>query len=330
MMQESRRRRPPAEGFLCGETLAKDDDDCASNVCFHCNLPGPDDVTLQFNCREPSCGALEGDEAAAELRDDQYAVDANFFDKGYDLAGATGFKVWTGSRLLIETLAWPRDDDDCDRLHAIQKRLCDGARLIELGSGVGVVGTYLSAIGSQVLLTDLPTLVENAIYGNLLRNESITTSTSYAPPSDTTLCPSWLTPDGIRIRKGWASSTPLDWTHPLDEQLTKEQSSSIDFIVASDVVFLASMLSSLLDTVESIFEASSGNNPSLILSFQRRDAKDGEESVAFTTVDGVLAAVKRRGWSIDCLAWRPVKVKKEVEGVVTDDKSEVFVFEIRP
>jgi len=195
---------------------------------------------------------------------------------------------------------------------------------------VGVVGTYLSAIGSQVLLTDLSTLVENAIEPNLVRNEKIMASTSTISSSDEYSCPWWIAPDGIRLGKGWANCTPLDWTVPLDEQLTKDQSSSIDFIIASDVVFLASMMNSLLHTVDTIFNASASNNPSFILSFQRRDAKDGEGSAAFTTVDGVIAAVELRGWSLGCLAWRPVTVRKETEGEVTDELSEVFVFEIKP
>ena len=237
-------------------------------------------------------------------------------------------KVWTGSRLLLETLAWPQSND-CNRLKEIQEIICNGARLIELGSGVGVVGAYLSAIGSEVLITDLPTLVENAIQPNLTRNEKKATSIPKAN-TDANVCPSWLEPDGIRIGKGWAASTPLDWTCPVDEQLTAEQSSAIDFIVASDVVFLASMLSSLLNTVESLFKASASHNPSFILSFQRRDAQDGEESVAFTTVQGVLSAVEERGWGIECLAWRPINVRKETNGIVKDEETEVFVFEIRP
>ncbi|KAL7540359.1 hypothetical protein ACHAWF_006657 [Thalassiosira exigua] len=320
-MQESR-RRIPSDGFACGETVEKED--AIPVVVFHCNLPGQRPL-LKFNCREPSCGALEGGEDAAKLSDEDYTVDPNFFDDGYSLAGSTGFKVWTGSRLLIEALAWPQSDD-CERLKSIQSRICNGARLIELGAGVGVVGTYLGAMGAQVLLTDLPTLVENSIDCNLLRNKTTTISSSDAVG----VCPPWLAPDGIRIGSGWANSTPLDWTHALDEQLTEDQRSPIDFIVASDVVFLASMLSSLLNTVNSLFKASSHNNPSFILSFQRRDAEDGEESVAFTTVKGVVAAVKGRGWFIDCLSWRPVTVRKEKKGTVYKEESEVFVFEIKP
>lgn len=231
---------------------------------------------------------------------------------------------------MIETLAWPHSDD-CNRLKEIQQCICNGARLIELGAGVGVVGTYLSAIGSQVLLTDLPTLVENAIDCNLARNEKITaliSNTNTDTPAKT--CPQWL-PDGVQMGNGWAATFSLDWTQPLNEQLTTEQSSAIDFVVASDVVFLVSMLNSLFDTVDSIFKASSNNNPSFILSFQRRDAKEGEESSSFTTVKGVMSAVEDRGWICECLAWRPVAVRKEEsDGTVTDAKSEVFVFEIKP
>mmetsp|Transcript_34317 Transcript_34317/g.83006 ORF Transcript_34317/g.83006 Transcript_34317/m.83006 type:complete len:307 (+) Transcript_34317:188-1108(+) len=295
---------------------------------FRCNLPTRLNTNLEFYCREPSCGALDGKENAAELSEEDYMVDPNFFDEGYDLAGSTGFKVWTGSRLLIETLGWPQNSDN-QRLEEIQKCMCNGARLIELGAGVGVVGTYLSAIGSQVLITDLSTLVENAIDRNLIHNKKITPSNSTATALSTESVPSWLAPDGMRVGDGWVKATPLDWTRPLDEQLTKEQCCSIEFIIASDVVFLTSMLVALLDTVESIFNASS-NNPSFILSFQRRDAQEGEESLAFTTVRGVIAAIEERGWRVECLAWRPVTVRKETNGIITDDESEVYVFDIKP
>lgn len=323
-MHESRRRLPP-DGFQCGETIEKED--ALTFVIFHCKTPLNE--RLEFCCREPSCGALEEKENAAQLTDDDYTVDPNFFDEGYSMAGSTGFKVWTGSRLLIETLAWPQSSDS-ERLKEIQKHICNGARSIELGAGVGVVGTYLSAMGSQVLLTDLPTLVENSIDCNLIRNKKTTTSSKPTAETNEISCPTWLAPDGIRIGKGWANATPIDWLHPLDGQLTTEQSSSVDFIIASDVVFLVSMLNALLETVESIFQASSSNNPSFILSFQRRDAKDGEGSGTFTSVNGVFAAVEKRGWTLDCLAWRPVTVKLETNGIVTDDESEVFVFEIKP
>lgn len=325
---QKERHRPPTKGFQCREDI--EEEDHLKSIIFKCNLPHQHQQhILEFNCREPSCGALEGEEEGAVLSEDDYAVDPNFFDEGYSMAGSTGFKVWTGSRLLIEALTWPQDTD-CERLKEIQECVenDDGTRVIELGAGVGVVGTYLAAVGSHVLLTDLTTLVENAIEINLERNKRVLSNTSADDDNDK-LCPSWLI-NGQRIGKGWADATPLDWTKSITEQLTDEQASTVDFIIASDVVFLASMMKSLFDTVEALFQASKGNKPSLILSFQKRDAKDGTDSIAFTTVDGVLAAVKERGWTIECLAWRTVAVRKEDEtGLVKDDTSEVFVFEIK-
>lgn len=377
-------RLPPTEGFHCGERIEKiaddddDDDDFPSSssaIVFFCNVPpsplasptsdgedadgstapyggssgsGCSNVSrvLRFRCREPSCGALEGDEPAAtwgdaeEEEEHHRTSDPHFFDGGYTMAGATGFKVWTGTRLLIETLAWPtlnrRVPPDAaaagGRLADVQRRLANGAAVVELGAGVGVVGTYLACVGANVLLTDLPTLVDHAVAPNVRRNGN--------PPAggravaDTAGRPPWFRPGtGVPIGRGWAAWTPLDWTVPIDRQLSPGEASSIDFIVASDVVFLVSMLDPLLDTVAALFDAASSSTrdaPSFILSFQRRDAKDGEESSSFTTVTRILKAVGDRGWTAECLSWRTVAVKKETgDGATVDDLSEVYVYEIR-
>jgi phospholipid N-methyltransferase len=62
-----------------------------------------------------------------------------------------------GTRLLIESLLFPLPDDN-DRLVAIQKEINSeqGKNILELGAGVGVVGTILAAATKcKVLLTDL-------------------------------------------------------------------------------------------------------------------------------------------------------------------------------
>jgi hypothetical protein len=251
----------PNSSFHCHESKSK------NLILFICNLPSS--ASLEFACRSPSCGALHKNEQSVhdESEDEECYVDPNFFDNGYTMAGATGFTVWTGARLLIEALCWSTENHS-DVLKDIQSRILD-SKVIELGAGVGVVGTYLAASGGQVLVTDLPTLVENAIDDNLQRNEI-----KYNNKDD---APSWLGSHCHKIGKGWASSASLDWTVPIHEQLTPNQCQSIDFIVASDVVFLVSMLKSLLYTVSSLFASSAANDPSFILSFQRRDSQEGED-----------------------------------------------------
>ena len=114
---------------------------------------------------------------------------------------------------------------------------------------------------------------------------------------------------------GWASVAVIDWSVPLNEEVSSI--SSLDWIIASDCVWLKSMLDSLLDTVTSLFEFNP--NARLLLSFQRRDSGDNTK---FSSVSSIINSVQRRKWSIDCLAWRHVSQEGEKE------PKEVFVFEI--
>jgi hypothetical protein len=315
-------RRPPSESFLCGETIIDDDEDetgCVVN--FHCTVPN-DGAQLEFCCREPSCGVLINDEKKAEKKEDG-AMDPNFFDEGYTLAGKTGWQVWPGSRLLVESLTFPQASFDGEKLKTMQTFLASGARVLELGAGVGMVGSSLANSGAQVLLTDLPALVENSLVPNLDRNEGANVVKNEDLDDGKNDCPVWLRDcDAVQIGKGWAGAASVDWIRPLNEQLSEVQR-NVDIVVASDCVWLISMLNGLLGTVEAIFQSSKERSPKLLMSFQRRDPKDGESSNMFTTVDRVLAEIRERNWSIECLSWFPVSYKGE------EDK-EVFVFEISP
>ena len=158
-------------------TIHRHEDCSRSCLCATCH-ENKCVASLEFACREPSCGALLPNETAVHRNDDAceyyyYQVDPNFFDAGYTLAGKTGFQVWTGARFLLETLLWPNNKMDGKRLQYWQESLVD-MNILELGAGVGVVGMSLASMGANVLLTDLPTLVEHAVEPNLIRNATTT------------------------------------------------------------------------------------------------------------------------------------------------------------
>ena len=358
-----KRPRPPPVAFECGESVATandgahDDEEEVGVVSFYCTLPPNTSIKLSsgttskltFSCRGRSVGALlptesSVDETILDSADAYETVDPFLFNEDYSPAGKTGFQVWSGTRLLIESLCWEpaaggsNGNDSCEEdavACAKEERLAyyrhcimpsehnssdNRCNILELGSGVGVVGATLAAAGSNVLLTDLPTLVDNAVWPNLMRNANQNNDEDQGDGAS----PSWLGDDAIRIGRGWASATPLDWTKPLSpNQLTSSQLESIDLIVASDCVWLVSMLDALLDTVQGVFDMSK-RSPTFLMSFQRRDASGGDDSALFTTVDRVLSSVADRGWTFDCLAWRPVQL-----GDGEGDK-EVFIFEIQP
>ncbi len=327
--------------------------------------------TLHFRCREESVGFLNSNEnseistRSTSEKDDSIdgIVDPNFFDSGYTLAGRTGFQIWAGSRVMMEALLpWRgiyttkstidnnqntnelssvttlvQNVDACNKLKYYQHLISNGAKILELGSGVGVVGTSLAAVGGEVLLTDLPTLVDYSLWPNVIMNnknahknndidnndcEKLNEETKKSHSS-----PSWLGNHAVPIHNGWASCKTMDWSKPLTSQLSHEQIQNIELIVSCDCVWLVSMLDGLLDSVSSIFENSAARDVSFLMSFQRRDTKDGNQSSTFTTVDRVLTSVEERGWKFECLAWRRVVVSGDDD---FKEEKDVFVFEIRP
>lgn len=360
LLADPARLRHPPPGFVCGEKIAtnaeEEEAEHVGAVSFYCTLPSSSQK-LTFSCRGRSVGALLSTESSVDDNDlDEAAayeaVDPFLFNEDYTPAGKTGFQIWSGTRLLIECLVWPpppaaaatasvasvtqKNPSRCEeRLSHYRQMIVDeNANVLELGSGVAVVGTTLAAVGANVLLTDLPTLVENAVWPNIGRNKHHNNTERSNACSTDRECPAWLADSGaVPIGHGWAAATALDWTRPTSTQLTTEQMGGIELIVASDCVWLVSMLDALLDTVGAVFAAAGGGeaagaatrkqSPAFLMSFQRRDASGGDDSPLFTTVDRVLESVQERGWEFDCLAWRPVTLD-DGEG-----EKEVFVFEIK-
>jgi predicted nicotinamide N-methyase len=354
----------------CFETLEESDDDTihpgGTIIRFHCVLPPPKPATannqqespttcmfLSFDCRAPSCGALKLEDDRVSnvelkeshvvdewnaLEDNVMALDPHLFDVGYTLAGRTGFQVWAGARLLLEyCLAQPQRDK------------LSGQRIVELGAGVGLVGTALAVhlARVQVLLTDLPTLVEYSLAPNLQRNHELCggamATTTTVHPSNTLLPPTWLVQAAssssspvVSFGSSWVGTGRLDWTRPVAEQLSlpdDDCSPAVDLILASDCVWLVSMLDSLLDTADALM----GKDTKLWLSLQKREAEESStpssSSVSllpsppssscrmFTTIESILAAITTRSWHWTCVAWRPLLL-------VDGQESESFVFEI--
>jgi Lysine methyltransferase len=329
-------RRPPCSEFHCGETRSE------NHVTFRCCVPGRD---LFFSCRSPSCGVLTGDEHASsnEKRGETSCTTQHEQDEDdsfawiavesypFAVAQKTGFQIWPGTRLLVESLRFPRKGDHL-RLQHWQQALVRGdtkgysIRVLELGAGVGVVGTSLADAGAQVLLTDLPSVVADSLTPNLLRNAN-------KNPSDHESCPPWLrqhSQQAVRIGRGWAAAASLDWTKL--KQLS-EPFCSVDLIVAADCAFLSSMLQAMLQTVSALFEAASNVRdrrfPRLLLSCQQRDPD------FFTSIAKTLAEIRTRSWAVECLSWYPVTGidildNNECQTTGGNFESEVFLFEVTP
>eukprot|EP00811_Abedinium_folium_P002539 NODE_12331_length_1231_cov_4.028080.p1 GENE.NODE_12331_length_1231_cov_4.028080~~NODE_12331_length_1231_cov_4.028080.p1 ORF type:complete len:190 (+),score=50.22 NODE_12331_length_1231_cov_4.028080:363-932(+) len=89
-------------------------------------------------------------------------------------------------------------------------RLAAGARVIELGSGLGLPGMVCAALGARVLLTDVPDVADL-----LQRN----VATNFGG-------------DG-----GWCRAAPLDWDVASARSLLAESSGPFDLVLCSDCIY---------------------------------------------------------------------------------------------
>ena len=80
------------------------------------------------------------------------------FDEGVTLAATTGFRLWEASDLFCGLL----DGDLGD--------LVDGKRVLELGSGTGLVGCCAAAAGGHVVLTDVKSILDQSTARSLAHN----------------------------------------------------------------------------------------------------------------------------------------------------------------
>ncbi|TFJ85459.1 hypothetical protein NSK_002969 [Nannochloropsis salina CCMP1776] len=142
---------------------------------------------------------------------------------------------------LLEEL-WPREtkpllnyqwDAAVAMHHFFQKEFppghFQGARVLELGSGTGLVGITLTLLGAQVVLTDLPAFLP------LLRN-NVTTSLSSLSASDTACLPHPILPPLIEPLT-WGQSLPLPSRRPYD------------YVIGSDITYCKEHLDDLLATL---------------------------------------------------------------------------------
>lgn len=121
-------------------------------------------------------------------------------------------------------------------------------RVVELGSGCGLLGLALARLGCDVVLTDQPSAL-----ANLRANARtfVASSTSGKP-------------------SGTVKVMPLDWAKEEDITAARKHG-PFDLVVASDVVFASRLVEPLLRTIAGLLEDASGMDAACWLCLQQRD-----------------------------------------------------------
>eukprot|EP00043_Microstomoeca_roanoka_P010732 m.101788 g.101788 ORF g.101788 m.101788 type:complete len:381 (+) comp14987_c0_seq1:108-1250(+) len=188
-----------------------------------------------------------------------------------------------------------------------------GMRVVELGSGIGLLGLYLASLGAHVLMTDVRPVVEDILTINTHRNqdqEGSDASDSHARKNEdmesqiakaqaVTASAPWLNSVCISQKtQGTATCMTLDWTRDLDAQATSILPWDADLILAAETIWLKELIDPFVNTVKGLLDraAASGRYQTQCLLCYTNRGKS--TSSTFAVTDEVLKCFQERGCSV--------------------------------
>eukprot|EP01127_Copromyxa_protea_P022187 TRINITY_DN7863_c0_g1_i1.p1 TRINITY_DN7863_c0_g1~~TRINITY_DN7863_c0_g1_i1.p1 ORF type:complete len:263 (-),score=52.91 TRINITY_DN7863_c0_g1_i1:36-803(-) len=161
------------------------------------------------------------------------AIGAGFFDSSYTVAGSTGNSVWEGCWVMMEFLK-----------KSNLKEEFVGNKIVELGSGTGLLGLYLSALGAHMLCTDLPTVVTG------IMNTNVTSNSKELDVQNK----GWNSARSVGLNGGSIATMPIDWTVDLANQVTTNDPRDADFVIAVETVWLKELIKPFVTTFKSLLK----------------------------------------------------------------------------
>lgn len=195
-------------------------------------------------------------------------ITSDFFDPNYTVAAHTGKYIWEGCWVFLEYLNEQMGQE------------FRGKRIIELGSGTGLLGVALAAHGARVVCTDLTPIVDGILAKNIDGNRK-SASADESPES-------WLNGKPVGDVGGTLAALSLDWTLPLDPQLPG--AFDCDHVLAAETVWLEELIVPFVETFVALLHRSSSRKG--FFEFLDRSVTDTN---VFTSIDKLFAEFQTRG-----------------------------------
>ncbi|SPO28921.1 uncharacterized protein UTRI_05034_B [Ustilago trichophora] len=193
------------------------------------------------------------------------SIDASFKIVQRNDTNSTGSSLWLSSQVLSSYL-----------IHTYAKAQQSNARttrrrMLELGSGTGLLSLLMASLGWQVTATDIPPVLDSVLRPNVQAGLYRLVNAGTIVPEQLHIAElDWMVP-GER----WLWHPQFGF--PSTEEHTDSSDTSIpaephfDLILTADTIYEPSLIRPLLSTIAHLYMRQDGSRPTVLLALERRD-----------------------------------------------------------
>ncbi|CBQ68828.1 conserved hypothetical protein [Sporisorium reilianum SRZ2] len=195
------------------------------------------------------------------------SIDTSFRIVQRNDTNSTGSSLWLSSQVLSSYLlhTYSKTSQTSTRNGDFKTR----RRVLELGSGTGLLSLLMARLGWQVTATDIAPVLDAVLRPNIDAGLYQLVHAGMADADQVHVCElDWTTP-------------PATW-HP-------HHQASFQLIVTADTIYEASLVRPLLSTLAHLYHRQADSHPSILLALERRDPTHVTEALRMASEEFGLA-----------------------------------------
>lgn len=213
------------------------------------------------------------------------SIDTSFRLMQRNYTNSTGSSLWLSSQILSSYLL-----HNYAVTHHKSSARSTRKRVLELGSGTGLLSLLMARLGWQVVATDIPPVLDSVLRPNIeIGLYQLFNSGSVAADQVQVCELDWTIPSEYWQ---WHSEFGLPSTSkqpPLEPSSSVSNQQSFDLIMTADTIYEPSLVHPLLSTISHLYRPQEDSHPTVLLALERRDPSHITEALRIASQEFSLA-----------------------------------------